>query len=62
MPPRASEVSGPTTAITNSRHGVVASPSISVAPPRKCRLIEVTGIWKARAATACEISCSSTET
>ena len=40
---RASEVSGPTTAITNSCRGVRASPSIAVMPPRKCRVIEVTG-------------------
>ena len=61
MPPIAREVSGPTTAMTNSRQGVLASASISVNPPRKCRLIWLTGIWNDRAARAWEISWRSTD-
>ena len=42
-PPTASDVRGPTTAIQNSWRGFLASESIAVMPPRKCRVIEVTG-------------------
>ena len=41
--PTAIEVSGPTTAMKNSSRGRFASPSIEVMPPRKCRVIELTG-------------------
>ena len=41
--PIASEVSGPTTETPNSRRGVSGSVSISVTPPRKCKVIDLTG-------------------
>ena len=47
--PRRARSSGPTTAIRNSCRGVRASPSIAVAPPRKCRVIDETVKPKCRA-------------
>ena len=55
------EVNGPTTAIQNSWRGRLAVPSISVMPPRKCRVIELTLKPKRWAMTACDASCISTE-
>ena len=60
-PATASEVSGPTPAITASRRADDASSSIEVTPPRKCSSIECTCSPNALAATACETSCSSTD-
>ena len=40
--PTAMDVSGPTTAIQNSWRGLRAAPSISVMPPRKCKVMELT--------------------
>ncbi len=59
--PTAIDVSGPTTAIMNSCRGLFASPSMAVMPPRKWRVIELTGKPYLRAITACDASCSSTD-
>jgi hypothetical protein len=60
-PPTASDVSGPTAAITASRRAVVASSSMDVTPPRKCSSIDRTVIPYDFAASACDTSCSSTD-
>ena len=59
--PTAIEVSGPTTAIQNSWRGLLAAPSISVMPPRKCKVMELTLKPNRWATIACDASCSSTE-